>query len=113
MQLQGKERPSIASDLDNQRVFTPINGGAHRETNIDYLNEKTNKYSSGPPNGTGPKGSVKYASGGSINGGYIPSDNEVYGYAAASVRSNDRYSSRGGVRAASRPPSSLRLDVDL
>ena len=122
-------RASIASEVDNERVFTPplngsVTGSAVMETTMDmregqygisggahhppWLGNNTN-----PPPGSGKhSGSVKYGKTGSINGGFVPSDNEmVYGYPPpSSVRSNGRRRGGGG---RGRPPSSLRLDVGV
>jgi len=117
---QPQERQSIASELDNQRIFTPLNGSIAGsttgaiETNVDYVTEGSVKYGmAGVKLG---KDNIKYNKAGSINGGYVPSDNEmVYGYAPpASVRSNRGYAG-GSTRAAprpgvNRPPSSLRRE---
>ncbi|XP_018021745.1 chitin synthase chs-2 [Hyalella azteca] len=122
------ERQSIASELDHQRVFTPLNGslaGAPGaiDSSVEYAREGSVKYGisglAGAPaslnttNMSGGKhGSIYGKTGaGSINGGYVPSDNEmVYGLAPAAGRGNGRYSARSGPRGGgSRPSSSLRL----
>lgn len=91
------------------------------ETNIDNVREGSVGYGisgglhhppwiGGPNGGPNDSGSVKYGKTGSINGGYVASDNEmVYGYPQqSSIRSNSRGRGNRG-----RPPSSLRLDVGL
>ncbi|KAF2354061.1 hypothetical protein FHG87_015185 [Trinorchestia longiramus] len=124
------ERPSIASEMDHQRVFTPPNGSLAQspgilDSSVEYAREGSVKYGisglAGSPaslntNIPGGKHGGIYGrtGGGSINGGYVPSDNEmVYGMAPAAGRGNGRYTGSGRGRArgggGSRPPSSLML----
>lgn len=121
------ERRSIASELDNQQVFSPPNGSVHGasgvlDSSLDYGKEGSVKYGVTGPAGNlntntlgGKHGGIygKTGGGGSINGGFVSSDNEMmYGLAPPGPRGAGRFSGREGPRrdgSSGRPPSSLRL----